>query len=213
MYKAALFDLDGTVTDSMNLSAQAFIHTLSKHLNREYTPEQIFAMFGPGEKEIFQRLDPSQALEMMQTFLEFYRCRHNQYVKVYPGVQPLLDSLRKHMPLVIITGKGKEPALITLNELGLTEYFDLVITGCCVNQHKPHPEGINRALSHLGVEPDQTFYLGDSPGDMETARRAGVAAWAALWGAHHPDLLLKQNPDRAFATPQDVWEEIKKYPE
>ena len=45
MYKAALFDLDGTLTDSLNLSAQAFIHTFRKHLQREYTPEDIFAMF------------------------------------------------------------------------------------------------------------------------------------------------------------------------
>ena len=64
MYKAALFDLDGTLTDSMNLSAQAFICTLRQHLQQEFTPEGIFAMFGPAEEEIFQHLDPEQAPEI-----------------------------------------------------------------------------------------------------------------------------------------------------
>ena len=71
MYKAALFDLDGTLTDSLNLSAQAFIHTFRKHLQREYTPEDIFAMFGPCEEGIFRQADASQAQAMLETFLEF----------------------------------------------------------------------------------------------------------------------------------------------
>lgn len=203
MYKAALFDLDGTLTDSMNLSAQAFIHTLRIHLGKEFTPEGIFAMFGPGEEEIFHRLDPAQAKEMMETFLDFYQSNHQRFADIYPGVRQVLDWLKGRIPMAVITGKGKEPALITLAQLGLSDYFDLVVTGSCVKEHKPHPEGIGQILSCFNVLPQQAFYLGDSPGDMETARRAGVAALAALWGARDPEFLIRQEHHRAFANPQE----------
>mgnify|MGYP000944892732 CR=1 FL=1 len=203
MYKAALFDLDGTLTDSMNLSAQAFICTLRQHLQQEFTPEGIFAMFGPAEEEIFQHLDPEQAPDMMQTFLEFYRSRHQEYAQVYPGVIPMLTRLKEKMPLAVITGKGEKPALITIGELGLDGYFQHIITGSCVKRHKPDPEGILKVLDSLAVKPEQAFYLGDSPGDIESARGAGVTALAALWGASNQERLLKQKPDWSFANPEE----------
>lgn len=204
MYKAALFDLDGTLTDSMNLSAQAFIYTLRKHLNKEFTPEGIFAMFGPGEEEIFHSLDSQQAPVMMATFLEFYRSHHNTHAEIYPDVVPLLEWFKNEaIPMAVITGKGLKPATITIEECGLGGYFDAVITGSCVKKHKPHPEGLLHVLDLIQVKPEQAFYLGDSPGDIETARRAGVAAIAALWGARDRDFLLKQGPDYAFETPTD----------
>lgn len=204
MYKAALFDLDGTLTDSLNLSAQAFIHTFRKHLQREYTPEEIFAMFGPCEEGIFRQADAGQCKAMLETFLEFYRRCHNQYATVYPGVIPALKTLKKHMPLAIITGKGKKPAEITLEETGLTPYFDLVVSGSCVERHKPDPQGINMVLQALGVSPQQAFYLGDSPGDIQAARQAGVTALAAIWGIADAERLLRHNPDAAFAAPAEL---------
>lgn len=203
MFKAALFDLDGTLTDSMNLSAQAFIYSIKKHLNKDYTPEQVFALFGPGEEEIFLRLDPRLAPDMMDTFLAVYRSRHQELASTYPGVVPLLDWLRGRIPSAVITGKGRSPALITIEELGLKDYFQVVVTGSCVFNHKPHPEGIFQALARMQTKPDQAFYLGDSPGDIKTARRAGVTALAALWGARDRELLLKQEPDHAFASPEE----------
>ncbi len=201
MYKAAFFDLDGTLTDSLTLSAQAFIHTFRKHLKREYTPEDIFAMFGPCEEGIFRKEDEGQAKAMMETFLEFYRRYHSQYAAIYPGVIPALEMLKVQMPLAVITGKGKRPAEITLEETGLAPYFDLVVSGSCVERHKPDPQGIEMVLKAFKISPEQAFYLGDSPGDIETARRAGVTSLAALWGARDEESLLQHNPDAAFDTP------------
>ena len=204
MYKAALFDLDGTLTDSMNLSAQAFIHTLRKHLHKEFTPQGIFAMFGPGEEEIFLDLDPNQAQDMMATFLKFYRTHHCTYAQIYPDILSMLDFLQDQgVPMAVITGKGLKPAGITIEECGLAQYFQCLVTGSCVAKHKPDPEGIIQVLNHLQVQPQHAFYLGDSPGDIITARRAGVDAIAALWGARDRDLLLGQDPDYAFETPRE----------
>lgn len=207
MYTAGLFDLDGTLTDSLDLSAQAFIYTFRRHLQREYSPEEIFAMFGPCEEGVFRRENAREAPAMLKTFLSFYRRRHNQYAAAYPGIADLLADLNRKMPLAVVTGKGREPALITLAKTGLARYFQVLISGSCVQEHKPHPEGIEMALAELGVSPSAAFYLGDSTGDLLTARRAGVAALAALWGARDKSALLAMRPDAAFAVPEEllVW--------
>ena len=75
-------------------------------------------MFGPCEEGIFRQADASQAQAMLETFLEFYRRCHNQYAQSIRG-DSALEILKQHMPLAIITGKGKEPAAITLAETGL----------------------------------------------------------------------------------------------
>ena len=203
MFQAGLFDLDNTLTDSINLSIQSFIHTFRHHLQREYTPEDIHAMFGPCEEAIFRSHNRNKSQDMMETFLEFYQGQHNQYAAIYPGVLTAIQVLKEKMPLAVITGKGRKPALITLDETGLAPYFDLVITGSCVDRHKPDPQGIETALGHFGILPHQAFYLGDSPGDIEAARRGGVTALAALWGSLDKEALLKEKPDAALASPEE----------
>lgn len=202
MYRAALFDLDGTLTDSMNLSAQSFIHTLRHHLGQEYTAEGVFSMFGPPEEAIFRRLASDKAEALMDTFLNFYRREHNRMARLYRDIIPVLELLkRRKIHRAVVTGKGKQATTITLEKTGLDQWFPHVVTGSCVSQPKPHPEGILSVLHAVDVSPLEAFYVGDSPGDMETARRAGVLAIAALWGTRDEAVLLAQHPDQVFLSP------------
>lgn len=204
MYKAGLFDLDGTLTDSLNLSIHAFIHTFRVHLGQEYTPEAVLAMLGPCEEGVFRRHSESKAPVMLETFLDYYRRRHDHYATFYPGILPVIAQLKEKMPLAVITGKGREPARITLEKTGLAPHFDLVISGSCVKRHKPDPEGIEAALTSLGAAPAQAFYLGDSLSDLETARRAGVTPLAALWGSREKEELRRGDPAAAFTHPREL---------
>lgn len=212
MYRAALFDLDGTLTDSMNLSAQAFIHTLRHHLGKEFTAEGIFAMFGPPEEKIFHRLAPDKAEAMLETYLEFYRREHNRLARLFREMVPALELLeQRKIHRAIITGKGDKATAITLEKTGLNRWFNQVVTGSCVKHPKPNPEGIEKVLAGLDVAPLEAFYVGDSPGDMETARRAGVLSVAALWGARDEEALLAQRPDQAFHTPGQFFAWLQQY--
>jgi HAD superfamily hydrolase (TIGR01549 family) len=202
MLKAAIFDLDGTITDTLPVSAAAFIKTLHQHTGREYTPSEIFAMFGPPEEIIFEHLKPSQGQLLMSDYLANYRQVHPQYASIYPQVTEALTWLKEQgIPCSIVTGKGRDAARITLELMGLEEIFPLVVTGSCVDCPKPEPEGILAVLRTLGVPAQKAFYLGDSPGDIQAARGARVLSLGALWGSRHPEALLKAQPDLAFATP------------
>lgn len=204
MFRAGLFDLDGTLTDSIGLSVRAFIHVFRTHLQLEYTPEDIHAMFGPCEEGIFLRHDKNKAPAMLADFLKFYRQQHAKYATIYPGILAAIETLSRKMPLGVVTGKGKEPAAITLAETALAPYFALLISGSCVQRHKPDSQGIEMALAHFRVPGQHAFYLGDSPGDIEAARRAGVTALAALWGARDREALLQSKPDAVFSEPAQL---------
>ncbi len=202
MYRAALFDLDGTLTDSLNLSVQSFIHTLDKHLGQQFSPQEVLDMFGPPEELIFARLEAGNVEDMMKTYLEFYQREHKRYARLYREILPALELLeRRKVHRAIITGKGDKATEITLAKTGLDKWFSLVITGSCIKSPKPNPEGIFRALDKLEVPPVEAFYLGDSPGDVETAHRAGVLSVAALWGAQEKEAVLAQRPDYVFYSP------------
>lgn len=210
MFKAGLFDLDGTLTDSIGLSIQAFIHVFRTHLQLEFSPKDIDAMFGPCEEGIFRSHNKDKAPAMMADFLNFYRQEHGKYAAIYPGILAMVKTLSQKMPLGIVTGKGQEPAAITLAETALSPYFAVLISGSCVQRHKPDSQGIEMALAHLQVPRETTFYLGDSPGDIEAARRAGVTALAALWGAKDREGLLRLEPDAVFTKPSELitWLEL-----
>lgn len=210
MIKAAIFDLDGTVTDTLPVSAAAFIKTLIQHTGREYTPGEIFAMFGPPEEVIFERLKPGQGQVLMSDYLANYRQVHPQLASIYPQMSEALNWLcEQEIPCSIVTGKGRDAALITLELLELEGTFPVVVTGSCVNCPKPEPEGILAVLSTLGVPPHEAFYLGDSPGDIQAARAAGVLSLGALWGSRDPEVLLKAGPQHSFATPSQFLEWLK----
>lgn len=202
MYRAALFDLDGTLTDSLNLSVQSFIYTIQKHLQKQLSPQEVLAMFGPPEEIVFAHLEAASVEAMMNTYLDFYRREHKKYARLYREIIPALELLEsRKIHRAIITGKGDRATEITLAKTGLDKWFSLVITGSCIKSPKPNPEGIFRALDKLDVPPVEAFYLGDSPGDMETAHRAGVLSLAALWGAQEKEAVLAQHPDHVFHTP------------
>jgi phosphoglycolate phosphatase-like HAD superfamily hydrolase len=98
----------------------------------------------------------------------------------------------------VFTGKGKRTASISLEQLEIAEYFDLVVSGSDVVRHKPHPEGIQRILSDFGVSPGQTLMVGDSVSDIVASRAAGVAVASVLWDCYDRDSVLREKVDFRF---------------
>ncbi|MTI96082.1 MAG: HAD-IA family hydrolase [Firmicutes bacterium] len=204
MFKAAIFDLDGTIIDSYDLILEAFAKTL-RQTGQEYAPEDIYRLFGPPEEIIFKKLDPDNKHNLMNIYIKCYADCHQDYVQLYPGIKDLLDWLQvKNVARAIITGKGHAATQITLRELGIENCFQTIVTGSCVNAYKPEPDGMLRVLEELAVKPGEAFYLGDSPVDIQVAKATGVVPLAALWGSADPGALLELDPHRAFTSPGEM---------
>lgn len=180
---AVLFDVDGTLVDTWELYIEAYLRTFETHLGRRLTVDELKALRPRSELGVLSRALPEVGLERAHgEFLRHYRGLHpERFGGVYPGAREVLEALRtRDLSLGVVTGKSRGAWQITRDaaELG---GFDAVVCDDDVPEPKPSPAGLHRGLRALGAEPEGAVYVGDSVGDAEAARRAGVRFAAALW--------------------------------
>ncbi len=210
--KALLFDLDGTLTDTLPLVIAALNAALAPVWGAPRSPEEVRRLFGPPEGQLIAAEAPSDP-DAMERFYRYYRQHYAREAKVFAGVRPVLSTLvARGLRLGLVTNKGHRSAMITLEEAGLRRFFETVVDGDEVARPKPAPDGILLALARLRVSACDAAYVGDMPSDLVAAKAAGVAALAAGWSrtpadaeawdfiARHPDDLLRQVLHRPSAT-------------
>lgn len=179
--KGIIFDIDGTLTSTNELIYASFNHIAKKYLGRIFSNEEIVSLFGPTEEVILKQLCPDKFEQVCEEYFEFYRS-HHYMAKIYPGIPEILEFLKdKNIPLGIFTGKGRRASLITLEETGVKEYFDTIVTGDEVKNHKPSPEGIKIFLDKHTLKPEMVLMIGDAPSDIKAAKEAGVKVASVLW--------------------------------
>lgn len=178
--QAIIFDLDGTLGNTLPVCYEAFRVALKEFQGRHYTDAEIRATFGPSEEGVIQRLVPERWEACLATFLAAYESAHAGYAAPFPGIEAALQLLQaRGVALAIVTGKGVHSAAISLRYLGLAPYFAAIETGSPNGVIKA--EAIRRLLAGWGIPAERAAYVGDAAFDMVAAREAGVAPLAAAW--------------------------------
>ena len=178
--EGVIFDLDGTLADTLPVCFVAFRRTMEAFSDRRYTDEEIMAHFGPSEEGILQRLVPDRWEACLRVYLAVYEQEHLRAARLFPGIEEALRRLRKRgIPLAIVTGKGPQSAAISFRHLGLARYFDVLETGGPEGSIKP--QAIRKVLARWSVPPERVAYVGDASSDMEAARAAGLIPLGAAW--------------------------------
>ena len=181
MLKGIIFDLDGTLANTLPLCVRAYQQVLLSLFQREYAASEIIAHFGRTEDGIFQQLVPDQWEASFQHYLVVYEQLHWQCPEPFQGIRRLLELLKQqHIALALVTGKGRQTTDCTLRYLGLTEYFHPVETGSANGIVKA--TCIQRVLDEWQIPPQRVAYIGDSVVDMEEAHKAAVLPLRAAWG-------------------------------
>ncbi len=196
---AILLDFDGTLADSLPLCISAHRAALLRHTGRIHSDREIVAHFGISEEGILQRLVPAAWQQAVRTYVEEYEHSHAQLCPApFPGVPELLADLRgRGVRIGLVTGKGRQTALISLRKLGLLELFDEVRAGSPTGDVKA--EQIAELLELFQVAPGRSAYLGDTASDVRASRAAGVRALAAAWApAADVPALKVERPDELF---------------
>ncbi len=203
--KAVLFDLDGTLVDTIGAYFEIARLAASAH-GFEVTEQQVRESLcnggsfwsgivpdaHPDGAEVRRALTAHAAREWPRVL--------RQRGRILGGLVDTLDALkRKGIALAIVSGARPE-VLELLRENDLLARFDAVILGADVTRRKPDPEGIVKALDALGVAPGDAVYVGDTPLDVRASRAAGVCAVAVLTGAGDSALLSTHEPDRLIAS-------------
>lgn len=177
-----IFDLDGTLGDTLPVCFAAFRRALSRFSDRYYTDEEIAALFGPSEEGIIQRLVPDQWQACLETYLKEYEEESARNARLFSGIATALHLLRgRGVALAVVTGKGARSAAISVRHLNLAKHFDVVETGSPEGGVKPR--SIRKILGKWGAPPHEVAYVGDAPSDIEAAREAGVIPLGAAWDA------------------------------
>jgi len=190
-YSAAIFDLDGTLVDSLPDLIDASRLFLSERSLPTPSDDAIRAMVGDGVRRLVERLLVHAAPEQPQAdldahtarFMELYAPRASRLTRPFPYVSTVLHDLRKAgVACAVCTNKPLAPTLTILEALNLRHYFRTVIGGDSTPARKPDPQPLLAALDGLGASPRDAVMIGDHHNDMEAARRAGTAALFATWG-------------------------------
>lgn len=200
--ETVLFDLDGTLVDSIELILASFRHTVAAHRpgpgSEALGDRHWLATIGQPLRVQLRAVAESEAEAeaMLATYESFYIAHHDQYVRPFPGIPLALDRLRESgVRMGIVSGKRRRGILRSLERARLGEYFEVLVGADDLAEHKPHPGPILRAMEALGADPARTAYVGDAPQDMMAAKRAGVRAVACLWGPFARDELALHEPD------------------
>ena len=197
-YKGIIFDVDGTLTFTNQLIFDSFNHITKKYLGKSYSDEEVIALFGPTEDVILKEICNDEYESARKDYYKYYKDNHS-IAQLYDGIKSLIVEIKNaDVLLSIFTGKGRTSALITLDEFELTNYFDLIVSGDDVENHKPSPEGINKFLQIFDLNPKDVLMIGDAPSDIIAANESGVEIASVVWDSYAEEEVRKLNPKNIF---------------
>lgn len=194
-YRAVIFDLDGTLLDTLDDLCDAVNAALTAYGYPTRTRDEVRCFVGNGVRLLMARALPNGEAdprfeEVFAAFLSYYAAHDRQKTAPYPGLLPLLSSLREKGVRVAVVSNKFDAAVRELCAYYFGELVEVAVGEAPTVPKKPAPDTVLRAMQLLGVLPGACVYVGDSDVDIETAKNAGIPCISVLWGFR----------DRAFLT-------------
>lgn len=208
IFKTAIFDLDGTLLNTLSDLTDSVNHTLAKYGYPLRTEKEIRRFLGCGSKYLIARSlpegTPTETVEKVHSdYLAWYGPHSQIKTAPYEGIPKLLDALKEQgIKLAVVSNKG-DAQVKPLTE----KYFpqiDLAVGERSGIRRKPHPDSIFEIMKELNAAPETTIFVGDSEVDMETARNAGITAVAVGWGFRDKEELMPYSPAMFLNHPLDL---------
>jgi len=200
-FDPVVFDLDGTVADTVELIRVSFRYTVLAVLGTEIPDDFLLAGVGQPLMAQMERLSAEKSQELCDVYREYNHRVHDDLIRSYDGMDDALRTLREDgRRLAIVTSKGAKATAMTFDSLGLREYFDVVITADDCEAHKPSPVPLQLCLERLGASAETAIYVGDAPVDIIAGRAAGMTTAAVMWGLFSRSDLLVSAPTFEVST-------------
>ena len=194
---AILFDLDGTLIDTIELILSSARHAFEEWPVRPTDEEWVRGIGTPLVQQLraYAANDDEVAL-LLARYRRYQNEHHDRLTRCYDDVPDVIAALadRGHQ-LAVVTSKASPIAHQSLAFVGLDHFFPVVVGYDDTARHKPEPEPVRVALSRLGVSPDDAVFVGDSPHDILAGNAADVMTIAALWGPFDRETLADARPD------------------
>jgi pyrophosphatase PpaX len=211
---AVLFDLDGTLVNTVALILAAHDHTFARHLRGPWPARAaVIRNMGRPLEDAFCEYaaaddlpDPARAAPaMVATYRAFQFEHHDRLVTAYDGMRDAVAALRgRGYVLGVVTSKAAKGARREIEQFGFADLLSVAVFLEDTTRHKPEPEPLLEAARRGGFEPARAVYVGDSIHDIAAGRAAGMKTAGALWGPFDRLDLEAAGPDLLIKTPQDL---------
>jgi phosphoglycolate phosphatase len=205
-----IFDLDGTLVDSLPGIAGSLNRSLTAHGLPDHPDAIIRSFVGDGLRTLVQRaagpgIEPETIDSIVSLFKKDYELSWQQGTTVYPGIHNLLDELQKDgYQLAVLSNKTHDFTVAMVAAMFPNIRFTKVLGQREGTRHKPHPAGAFLIADALGAAPENCVMIGDSSIDIETAVNAGMRAIAVAWGYHNRTRLIEAGATTIIEHPSDL---------
>ena len=208
MYKTLLFDMDGTVLDTIGDLTAAINHTMRFFGEPEHTIDEVRSYVGNGpiklmERSIPGKVDADNFEEHLRIYKEYYALHDRDLTKPYDGIPELMKEARSKGIKIGIVSNKHHSAVVELSDYFFGDLVDVAVGNKPNAKTKPSPDVVFEAIKELGADPLSCVYIGDSDVDAATAEAAGLDCILVSWGFRPKELLKKQ---KAIAVVDDVRE-------
>ena len=209
MYKTYIFDLDGTLLNTLGDLAASTNYALRQYGMPEHTIDDVRRFVGNGVGKLIEMAIPEglanpQYEDVLATFRKHYMLHSLDTTAPYPGIESLLHSLRSHGCNVAVVSNKFYNATVELCRHFFADTVEVAIGERENIRRKPAPDTVFEAMRQLGVSGEDTVYVGDSDVDVATARNSGIPCISVLWGFRDRDFLIEHGATTFVNTPEDI---------
>ena len=199
-WSTAVFDLDGTLADTINLIVESYQHAFRTILGREEDPDVIRSWIGRPLIGAFRDHSPEHADVLYETYLTWNADNTERLIRGYDGVVDVLGDLRAAgVHVGVATSKRRESAQQAMDILGISQHVDVLVAMEDTERHKPDPTPLLLALDRMGRGSNDAVYVGDAVVDVLAGKAAGMDTVAVTWGAGLPEALHAVRPTAVAA--------------
>lgn len=211
MIKAVIFDLDGTLLNTLEDLANASNFALRNCRYKEHSIEEYIKFVGSGRYILMQRILPKEYKnnkkvieKVLELFDEYYSKHMHDATKPYDGIYGLIKNLKvKNIRLAIVSNKPDEFVGKTVNKYFGND-FEIVYGQRFNHAVKPDPKTVYEVMDYLNVTKDECIYVGDSDVDMKTAQNAGIKSVGVAWGFRGEQELISSGANYIIKNPQEL---------
>ena len=215
-YKAAIFDMDGTLINSLEDLADSVNEAMDHYGFAKHTLEEYRYFVGNGARKLIKRSipkDKAQDEDFVSEVLDYYNGCYERHLtnktKPYEGIIEFLQKLQAlKIPLGVCTNKQQFAADEIVSAMFPAKMFDAVIGDSKGLPRKPDPTKVLKIAAQFKVEPNQVAYFGDTSVDMETAHNAGFLSVGVTWGFRPKSELIESGAEILINHPSEIWQYV-----
>lgn len=213
-YELAVFDMDGTILNTLDDLTDATNHALRTFGYPEHSIEEVRFFVGNGIAKLIERATPKGTSEEVRAkvrseFMDYYKIHSADKTGPYPGINDLLKKLRAAGVKTAVVSNKPDVAVRELVKTYYDGLFDAAVGDMEGQAVKPAPDMCLKVFKELGMGPEKAVYIGDSDTDIMTARNAGLDEILVSWGFRGREFLTEHGAKNICDTPDEVYDVIK----